>query len=113
MAILQAPIKKVYDNTSTEIIAINVDKLSNKLNKFLKKATKSKDCLGAFALCVTIFISLSSTTFNNWWFLTGKQWNECFKFIGVCSLGYFFYTFWNLLFNRVNVDDIINDLKKE
>lgn len=114
MAVSQSKYKyinSVFENTQTNIITITEDKLENKLISYTAKVRKCNDWLGALGVFVSISLAMFTSNFKDVLGIKGEAWFHFFLFMGLISFFYLIFCVYNLISNRTNVKDLINDIK--
>lgn len=105
-------ITNTFSNTDVSIIKITEDKLVNILTSHVAKMRKSKEWLASISFSVSLLLVLLTSQFQPKWGLTGEQWQMGFILLFIGSLVYFGYTIYNCFKHKVDVQSIVDDIKR-
>ena len=104
-------IRDSIENVQTNQITISEDKLRIKLEKQIKRIKKSSGVLGYMSVTITCVGVLVSTDFKTVISITPDMWKTVFFIAAVVFLVLTAISGFNAIFNRVNVDSIVKDIK--
>lgn len=82
---VNAPVTKVHDNTSQEIIIITSDRLELVLERYLKNLERRKEWIAPLSLLITVVVTFSTATFKQAFF-SADTWSAIFFLVGLLSL---------------------------
>lgn len=103
---------KRFTNIESPIIEITEDKLRNILKDYFSTAEKCKDWVGALSTFITILVTLLFSNFRDR-ILPKETWQALFIIALVFSAIYLVVSIQISKNSHVNIDDVINDIKKK
>ena len=103
----------LYTNVACDQIKIAEDKLRLKLIKHLSKVKKSRDWVTYLGIFLSSGAPIVTADFKSFWVLNSVQVESFFKFITIVSAFLLFWSVWNAIFNRTDLDKIVKDFKTE
>ena len=103
----------LYTNVACDQIKIAEDKLKLKLIKHLAKVKKSRDWITYLGIFLTSGSPIVTADFKSFWLLNSVQVETFFKLVTLGSALMFIKSVWYALFNRTDVDKIVEDFKTE
>ena len=103
----------LYTNVACDQIKIAEDKLRLKLIKHLSKVKKSRDWVTYLGIFLSSGAPIVTADFKSFWVLNSVQVESFFKFITIGSACLLFRSVWNAIFNRTDLDKIVEEFKTE
>lgn len=102
----------LYKNVSSDQIQITVDKLKLKLEEFEKSNKRSVDWSTWLGLFITSVAALNAATFNESLGISGDTWKVVFQITAWMSLLMIIISSIRYWWNKISIEDFINDCKK-
>ena len=103
----------LYTNVACDQIKIAEDKLRLKLIKHLSKVKKSRDWVTYLGIFLSSGAPIVTADFKSFWVLNSVQVDSFFKLITIGSACLLLRSVWNAIFNRTDLDKIVEDFKTE
>jgi hypothetical protein len=105
-------VKKFYDNTQSNIIRINDDKLKVILYENKETITKNSNYLAPLTLLISLFLTFCTTDFKEFAKIPAKSWQGFYLFFGVVSLIWLAIELKNIK-KVITIDELINKIKNQ
>ena len=106
----EIPISKIYENTAQDLIITTEDKIRICLLTHVTYMERRKEWIAPLGLLFTIFITLTTTSFNTAFNVNPSTWKAIFIIGGFLSFIWLIISIYQAL-NSKGVDDIITELK--
>lgn len=106
----EIPISKIYENTAQDLIITTEDKIRICLLTHVTYMERRKEWIAPLGLLFTIFITLTTTSFNTAFNVDPSTWKAIFIIGGFLSFIWLIISIYQAL-NSKGVDDIITELK--
>ena len=107
---VNAPIRKVHENTEQEIIVITSDRLQLVLQKHLKNLERRKEWIAPLGLLLAIVTTFCTTTFRDTIF-SADTWEAIFVMAGVASFVWLVKSGWASL-RAPDIGEVMNKIKQ-
>ncbi len=107
---VNAPIKKVHENTEQELIVITSDRLELVLQKHLKNLERRKEWIAPLGLLLAIVTTFCTATFKDAFF-AADTWKAIFVMAGVASFVWLIKSGW-ASFRAPDIGVVMNKIKQ-
>ena len=104
-------IRASIENVQTNQITISEDKLRIKLENQIKRIKRGSGSLSYLGLAITSIGVLVTAELKTVFGITPDMWKTVFFIVAVISFCMFLYSIINIVFWRVTVDTIVEDIK--
>jgi hypothetical protein len=105
-------VKEFYDNTQSNIIRINDDKLKVILYENKDTITKSNNYIAPLTMTITLILTFCTTNFKDFAYVSANTWQGFYLF---CCLGSIVCLVIELkkIKKSISIDDLINKIKNQ